>query len=287
MKWLTALLMVSTVITSVYAERVRLRGNVRVYQRVGYRLEEKVTFQRDTVLQISNQMFRVDRLGPARRVRAVNLPRYNDSYYREDMASEINRNSDYADYFVADRDIMNNSVTIGGGSGPVYNPPVVVQPRPVPAPAPRYELIERCYERPKTYVRQTNRSQQQRGNRNIVGGILGAIGGQVIGDITGDDRLGDIISVVGLGFAAVGAVQVATATEVFEQSGGYDCTQYYTRINRPYHFSRYDQRTRRNVSCTTYRYESRDWGSSYEYFETTCNGSRYVTFERSREIWAY
>lgn len=137
-----------------------------------------------------------------------------------------------------------------------------------------------CYERPKTrLVTYTNERQAKRGTGKVIGGAAGAVFGQIFGAVTGKEKLGDAISVVGAAVAVYGAVEIADASEVIYLDNGYDCRSYYQVDLRTY-----NHRIERN-RCTTRRYYSNRWGQEHEYFETTCRGRKYMTFERSSEIW--
>lgn len=137
-----------------------------------------------------------------------------------------------------------------------------------------------CYERPKSrLVTYTDTRQARRGRGRVVGGLIGMIGGQVVGEVTGNDNLGDAISVVGAAVAIYGSVEVANASEIIYLDNGYDCQTHYQVDRRVYNHRVNRQR------CVTKRYYSNRWGSEHEYFETTCSGRRYMTFDRTTEIW--
>lgn len=137
-----------------------------------------------------------------------------------------------------------------------------------------------CYERPKSrLVTYTNERQARRGRGKVIGGAAGAIFGQIFGAVTGEEEIGDAISVVGAAVAVYGAVEVADASEIIYLDNGYDCRSYYQADRRVY-----NHRIERK-SCTTKRYYSNRWGQEHEYFETTCSGRTYMTFERNTEIW--
>lgn len=270
-----SLLMVS----SAYARNVILNRTTPIYgetRRGG--VTELGTMLAGTEVAIFNDSIRLPGIGQAVLVKRIREPNRIASNYRYELALEINRTSQYQNFYISvnDLDVIRNT-------RPVRVDPVRVNPRRdvVVDYGREYQV---CYETPRSRVVTMNREQQKRGNRNVVGGIIGAIGGQVIGGLTGNDRLGDVISAVGLGFAAVGAVQVASSREVFYTDTQIDCQRYYQPDTRIYTFSRQGQR------CSTTRYYTNRWGSENEYFETVCTGrqtSRYVTFERSYEIYAY
>lgn len=137
-----------------------------------------------------------------------------------------------------------------------------------------------CYERPRTrLVTYTDQRQANRGRKKVVGGLIGVIGGQLLGKATGNENLGDAVSAVGAAVAVYGAVEVADASEIIYQDNGYDCRSYYQVDRRVYKHRVERQR------CETRRYYSNRWGAEHEYFETTCSGRRYMTFERNTEIW--
>lgn len=220
------------------------------------------------------------------------------------------RNSMNKDYTFGDADIC-KSLSFGSGisecvknSGTSINERRNTRPRPRTRRTEREVKIERavetrprrstvvrevsydhneyvaCYERPKTrLVTYTNERQARRGNGKVIGGAAGAVFGQIFGAVTGKEQLGDAISAVGLAVAVYGAVEVADASEIIYLDNGYDCRSYYTADVRVYR-----HRVERQ-SCTTKRYYSNRWGQEHEYFETTCSGRKYMTFERNTEIW--
>lgn len=143
-----------------------------------------------------------------------------------------------------------------------------------------YYEYEACYERPRRRIVEIhNQSQRDRGTGMVALGIFALVGGQVV---AGDNRnLGNFISAVGGIMAVAGAVEIADSSEVFYEHNGYDCHKHYEVDTRRYRFRR------QGYSCTTTRYYSHRWGSTHEYFETTCHGRRYVTFKRTRDIWGY
>lgn len=132
-----------------------------------------------------------------------------------------------------------------------------------------------CYERPRTRLVEYRDERQARQGRNaVIGGLVGIGIGQIIGGDTGD-----VVSAIGAGVAIYGAIEVADSREIIYQDNGYDCRSYYTTDTRTY------TRVVNNRRCTTTRYYTNRWGSTHEYFETTCGSSRYMSFERSSDIW--
>ncbi|MAZ48411.1 MAG: hypothetical protein CME65_07605 [Halobacteriovoraceae bacterium] len=132
-----------------------------------------------------------------------------------------------------------------------------------------------CYERPRTrLIQYQDQRQARRGRNTVIGGLIGIGVGQIIG---GDE--GDIVSAIGAGVALYGAIEIADSREIIYQDNGYDCRSYYTVDTRTY------TRVVNNRRCTTTRYYTNRWGSTHEYFETNCNGSRYMSFERNSDIW--
>ncbi len=249
-------------------------------------LNEVVTFYEGTQIEVFDEVDYIRGFGDMTLVKRINGVRDMSSRYRRDMAREINRNSDRDYFWINANDIA-----------PLRSRPVRVNPGPRHDRSRREVILDRrngrydsgtirevCYETPRQRVVTMNEERRDRGGRNIVGGIIGTIGGQILGEVTGNDRLGDVVSAIGLGFAAVGAVQVASSQEVFYTDYEIDCRQYYTPDRRVYTFERNRQ------TCSTTRYYSTSWGGTHEYFETVCHGrqtSRFVTFERSREIYRY
>ncbi len=274
-----SILMIST----AYGRTIVLNKTTPIYgeNRRGM-VEELGTFMAGTSIVLYNDRNRVAGLGPSILVKRINNPDRINSNYRYQLALDINRTSHFENFYISARDLQERRDT-----RPVIVSPRRDNPRRDVVVTPRVDYgheYQVCYETPRSRVVTMNREQQKRGNRNVVGGIIGAIGGQVIGGITGNDRLGDVISAVGIGFAAVGAVQVASSKEVFYTNSQIDCQRYYQPDTRVYTFRRQGQR------CSTTRYYTNRWGNENEYFETVCTGrqtSRYVTFERSYEIYAY
>lgn len=273
-------------LTSVFARQIVLNRDTPVFaeDRRG-NIEEVVTFLAGTRVVLYDERAKLPGVGSAVLVKRIQDVDSIRSDYRYSVAIDINRTSHFDNFYIREADLEGRVIR--------REEPRRVTPR---RDHPRRDVIvtgptfdyareyEVCYETPRRRVVTMNEEQRRRGNRNVVGGIIGAIGGQVIGGLTGNDRLGDVISAVGLGFAAVGAVQVASSQEVFYTDYQIDCRSYYKPDTRIYTFHRQGQR------CSTTRYYSNRWGSEYEYFETVCTGrqtSRFVTFERSYEIYAY
>lgn len=169
-------------------------------------------------------------LGRAVLVERVFRPEQIRSDYSYDLAMDINQTSHYNSFYVLVRDIQVPRATR-------------TTRRQTTRRFDHSREYEVCYETPRSRVVRMNEEQRDRGQRNVVGGLLGAIGGQIIGGVTGNDDLGNVISAVGLGFAAVGAVQVASAKEVFYSDYDIDCQTYYT--------SRWG-RTTENLTGTTF-----------------------------------
>lgn len=274
---------------SAMARTAILNRTATVFYDNGGHVVEEGTFFAGTTLDLEERTIRIPGVGRVHRINRVHNVRDIKSSYRRDLALDINDNSSFDDFyikartvdFVATRDRRERPVRINPPGHNGGRRDVIIEHRD------RYDsgtIREVCYETPRRRVVTMNEERHDRGSRNLVGGILTTIGGQVLGNITGNDRLGDVVSAVGLGFAAVGAVQVASSQEVFYSDYEINCREYYTPDTRVYTFRRQGQR------CSTTRYYSTSWGGTHEYFETTCHGrqtSRFVTFERSYEIYAY
>lgn len=274
-------------LVSAQARSIILRKDTPVYLKTdrGY-VENKGTFLAGTEVILYDDVTRLPGQGMGVLIKRIPQPDRIRSDYRYNLALDINRTSHFESYVMLETDLE--------APRRVVTPPRRDSRRDVILdrrerrdrfePAPSYDYrreYEVCYETPRRRVVTINEQQRKRGNRNVVGGAGAIIGGQILGAITGNDRLGDIISAVGVGFLAVGAVQVASSEEVFYTDYAYNCRSYYTADSRVYNFRRSGQR------CSTTRYYSNRWGSEYEYFETRCGGSTYVSFERSYEIYAY
>lgn len=208
-----------------------------------------------------------------KRIKRANSFRSN---HRRNTAIEVNNTSDYVDYFISGSD-LSRATKLRGNNRPIRIERPIHNDRPIIRDRPRGDRYghDVCYENPRSRVVSINRAQQERGSNRVAGGIFGAIAGQIIG---GD--LGDAISLVGAGFAVAGAIDLNQSREViFEDS--YNCRQYYQVDNYRHNF-----RNRNGRNCTTTRFYTSRWGSTTEYFETTCRGgSRYMTFQRHRSVW--
>jgi len=274
----TALALLS--VSSAFARLVTLESSAPVFRKDGQRYhQEVVTFQRGTRLDISDRIYKEAGLGSVYKVREVLDYRNFASNHRYNTAIDINSSRGYVEYFVKSNDV--DSRRYVEPRRDVRRP--VVTERRVETYDYGYEY-EVCYERPKTRIVQRNSAQRERGKRNAIGGGIAILGGQIFGQITGNEDLGNIISAVGVGFAAVGMVQVASSKEVFYVDNGVDCRSYYQPDQRVYTF--YERGTR----CQTTRYYTNRWGNVSEYYETTCYGrqqTQYVSFERNRRYWAY
>lgn len=273
---------------SAMARMAVLNRTATVFYDARGHVVEEGTFFSGTRMDVEEHTIRIPGVGRVHRINQIHDVRSIKSSYRRDLALDINDNSYRDDFYIKARTIDFISRR---------DRPVRVNPRHDNRGGSRRDVIldrrerydsgtirEVCYETPRRRVVTMNEERRDRGGRNLVGGIITTIGGQVLGNITGNDRLGDVVSAVGLGFAAVGAAQVASSQEVFYSDYEINCREYYTPDTRVYTFRRQGQR------CSTTRYYSNSWGGTHEYFETVCHGrqtSRFVTFERSYEIYAY
>jgi hypothetical protein len=75
---------------------------------------------------------------------------------------------------------------------------------------------------------------------------------------------------------------MAGSTQTFFENGNVDCRRYYQTQRRQVYIN--------SQSCTTTRYYSSQWSgygghSSHEYFQTTCSGRSYMTFDRHQGVW--
>ncbi len=273
---------------STLARTVFLKQATPVFQVDSYGdVEEKGTFLAGTEVVLYGDRVKIAGIGRAILIKRIVRPDLIDSRYRHSLALEINRTSHYNEFLMREADLEARGQRTR--VAPIRTQPIRRDPVPsrrdvIVSRRQNFDAYEVCYETPRRRVVTMNESQRQRGNRNIGGGLLGVIGGQVIGGITGNDNLGDFISAVGAGFAAVGAVQVATSSEVFYTDYDVDCRSYYQpRGRRTF--------TRRGQSCTTTHYYSSSWNHEAEYYETVCGrgsrSSRFISFERSHEIYPY
>jgi len=143
-----------------------------------------------------------------------------------------------------------------------------------------FNSYEACYTQPRTQWVTMNQRQRSNGNRNALIGTGLAIGGLILSgsNDNGVRDLGRVVAVGGAALAVVGLVQVSNSQSPVTV---YDtrCEQYYVR----------DTQVRtvyiENQRCSTERYYSRSWDREVEYFQTTCSGNRYYSFERNSQIW--
>jgi hypothetical protein len=159
--------------------------------------------------------------------------------------------------------------------------PVRPAPAPVYVPArPAYNMYEVCYEQPRTQWVTVKEEQARAGRRNTAIGAGAAIAGIILGGSNNRDvrNIGTAITIGGAALATVGLVQLSNSqgpVTVYDTT----CEQYYIR----------DTRTRtvmiNNQRCVTERYYSHSWDRQVEYFTTTCQGSRYYSFERHPDFW--
>lgn len=269
---------------SAMARNVILNTTAPVYFDNGRHMIEEGTFFSGTLMKIDDHLIRERGIGHVYRIKRVHNVRDISSKYRRDLAKDINQG--YGDFYINADDVdfvanRRNPIRVNPIDHGRSRRDVILDRR---AGYDMGTIREVCYETPRRRVVTMNEERRERGSRNVVGGIIATIGGQVLGNVTGNDRLGDVVSAIGLGFATVGAVQVASSQEVFYTDYEIDCRQYYTPDTRVYSFRRQGQR------CSTTRYYSSSWGGTHEYFETVCHGrqtSRFVTFERSYEIYGY
>ncbi len=281
---IVALLM--TISTNAFARIVTLKRDTPIYEIDRYGdIEELGTFLAGTQIEIFPGREKMRGLGSVALVRSVLDPHRIHSDYRHQVAMRINRSSDYVDFLVSEADLEGRSLRRNRDVRRRANPVVRRDPIRRDVVVRDFNEYQVCYETPRSRVVTMNEAQRDRGTRNIIGGTGAIIGGQIIGGLIGNDRVGDVISAIGLGFAAVGAVQVASAKEVFYTEYGVDCRSYYKADRRVYPFKRGRQ------SCETTRYYTSRWGQTTEYFETECrrgaHTSYYVSFERNTEIYGY
>lgn len=271
-------------LSSVFARQIVLNRDTPVFAEDRYgNVEELVTFLAGTRVVLYDERAKVRGLGSAilvKRIRDIESIRSN---YRYDMAIEINRTSHFDNFYIREAD-LEGRVTRREQPRRV-NPVIVDRPRrDVVVSRPRFDSsyeYEVCYETPRRRVVTMNEAQRDRGTRNVIGGALLGLGGQLLRN----ERLGDVVSAVGIGLAAVGAVQVASAQQVFYTDYDIDCRSFYRAADYRHPFYR------NGKSCKTTRYYTNRWGQEREYFEVECGSgrhvSRYITFEYSSEIYRY
>jgi hypothetical protein len=212
------------------------------------------------------------------RLRNIELnraPRYGSEL--EYGVSRFQQNSRFDDYFISSG-IGQMASLIRSNRGYVTSAPVHTTTRTVTTTS--FNSYEVCYSQPRTVWVTQNEAQARAGRRNALIGTGAAIAGILLSGSNdrGVSNVGTAIAVGGAAMAVVGLVQVSSSQNpitVHDQR----CDQYYTR----------DTQVRTvyidNRRCTTERYYSRSWDREVEYFQTTCSGSRYYTFERNSQIW--
>ena len=193
------------------------------------------------------------------------------------FARRINRQHGYGNYIIFRRDLSYRRISPPRRRYTTYRETIIE--RNPPSLDRSYEV---CYERPKDKVIRINEEQRRSGKNNMIRGVTTAIAGQLLGAVTENRQLGNIVTAVGVGFIGVGAIQVASSEEIFSNGSEINCKTYYTPDRRVYRF-----RSSEGRSCFTTRYYSHRWGSESEYFETRCDSQTYITFERSYEIYGY
>ena len=281
MKSLLVMALVLVTSAQVMAKRVtiELNTNAEVFRGAIRHGDHLITYRPGTRLVIDSGR---DEYTGKRFARVIRVKRPNGFNHpaRVRAAFEINDNSDIYDYFIK-VNTMRASTVVNGRNNP-RRPVVRPTPsRPVVRPTPSRPVVsrvvydtysyDRCYQVPMNRYRVIDQKQRDRGNALTVIGIGAGIFGQLIGGTEGD-----IISGVGLGLGIVGLVDLSQSTEVIFDSRT-ECRQYYQTEVR---YVTIQQRR-----CETTRYYTSGWGRSTEYFETTCSGDRYMTFERNNQVW--
>jgi hypothetical protein len=227
----------------------------------------------------------------------VNIVYSDNLYYGSDSDKVMNINSAYRKdyrstngvkvaYFMNKRDLK-----------PVKRRRVVVEQEPTHYPRyedrpgysdsrrgyedrPRYDdnSYEVCYEAPRRRYKEV--VDQQRYRRGTTTAATGAII-TGLGLIIGGDA-GNIVAGAGAGIGIFGLIEMGSSTQTFFENGNVDCRRYYQTQRRQVYIN--------SQSCTTTRYYSSQWSgygghSSHEYFQTTCSGRSYMTFDRHQGVW--
>jgi hypothetical protein len=159
----------------------------------------------------------------------------------------------------------------------VEEEPIVVRPQPIEIQV--HEYRESCYDRAYNAWREESERRREEGAaKTIIGTGLGVLG-QIIAGVSDNDAgraAGNIVTGVGVGLAAYGMFEMASASFTPPHMMN-QCRDFYYTETRPVVIER--QR------CTTTRYYSNSWGRTHEYFETRCSTKTYYSFERNSHFW--
>jgi len=258
-------------ITTTVNAKILMR-DTPVYDQYGHYRE---TLPSGTHILFKDYTIKVRGVGIGYVIQEVLNPR-DLRFSKRRFARSINRQHGYGNYIIFRRDLSYSRISPPRRRYTTYRETIIE--RNPPSLDRSYEV---CYERPKNQVIRINEEQRRSGNANMRAGFATAIAGLALGALTENRQLGNIVTAVGVGFVAAGAIQVASSEEIFSNGSEINCKTYYTPDRRVYRF-----RTE-GRSCFTTRYYSNRWGPEYEYFETRCDSQTYITFERSYDIYGY
>ncbi len=231
-----------------------------------------------TYYQTRNGDVRRSRGGWVRLSRVENAHIFGRGTLAEQVSYDINRNTRREDFFVSEQ-----VFEIGSRMRSEIRTEVVR-----PRPGTRTEVYvdnsfnsyDVCYVQPRQHLVTIKEEQARRGRRNTAIGVGIGVVGIILGGSNdrGVQNLGTAMTIGGAVLATVGLVQWSDSRSVVTT---YDqrCDRFYTRdtvVREVYLDGR---------RCHTERYYSRSWDREVEYFQTTCSGSRYYSFERHSQIW--
>lgn len=218
--------------------------------------------------------FRRSRGGWVRLRRIENAHIFRRGSLAEEISYDINRNSRYEDFYVSEQvfEIGSRMRSEVIRERPVTRTEVYVDNS--------FNSYDVCYVQPRQHLVTIKEDQARRGRRNTAIGVGIGVVGILLGgsDDRGVQNLGTAMTIGGAVLATVGLVQWSDSKSVVTT---YDqrCDRFYSRdtvVREVYLEGR---------RCQTERYYSRSWDREVEYFQTTCSGSRYYSFERNSQIW--
>ncbi len=221
---------------------------------------------------------RRSRGGWVRLKRVENSHIFRPGSLASDVSFDINRNSRREDFFVSEQVFeIASRLRTEVRTEVIHSRPVTRTDVYVDNSFNSYDV---CYVQPRNHLVTIKEDQARRGRRNTAIGVGIGVVGILLGGSNdrGVQNLGTAMTIGGAVLATVGLVQWSDSKSVVTT---YDerCDRFYTRdtvVREVYLDGR---------RCHTERYYSRSWDREVEYFQTTCSGARYYSFERHSQIW--
>lgn len=281
--WASDLRMTSTLDVKVY-ERGQLYHAGTFPAGTEVRIDDNYSIG-PSLFETSDGRYLHSKRGWIRVKRILNPHIFRRGSYAEESAQNINRNSDYQEFFVsAGVYDLSHDIRRLPRERVVVREEVYVEPAPIRREVYVEETFTNsydvCYLQPRRHLVTMKEEQARRGRRNTAIGVGVGIAGIILGGSNNRDmrNLGTAMTIGGAVLATVGLVQWSDARTVVTT---YDqrCDRYYTRDTVVRQVYIEGQR------CSTERYYSRSWDREVEYFQTTCSGNRYYSFERNNQIW--